>query len=230
MGKQLYFVDLKYQFRGENEANYELSFWLQRCISSGLPNHTCLWTLYPYYSESDHVFLVKGVIMVYPVITSRFICCVTKGEGLHCIVFLGTRNNLVESIITVISVIDYQINIFQTPTVRRNSFIIVKTNMIRHTCSHLPCDWMLCSMNFTLIFMTQGIYMEYVSEAYISLSNRNIRTCIMHIGAINMMTSSNGNIFRVNGPLRGEFAGNRRIPLPKASVAELWCFFDLRIE
>ena len=40
----------------------------------------------------------------------------------------------------------------------------------------------------------------------------------------NMMTSSNGNIFRVTGPLCGEFTGHRWIPLTKASDAELWCF------
>ena len=38
-----------------------------------------------------------------------------------------------------------------------------------------------------------------------------------------MMTSSNGNIFRVTGPLCGEFTGNRRIPCTRASDAELWC-------
>ena len=39
-----------------------------------------------------------------------------------------------------------------------------------------------------------------------------------------MMTSSNGNIFRISGPLCGEFAGHRWIPHTKASYAELWCF------
>ena len=38
------------------------------------------------------------------------------------------------------------------------------------------------------------------------------------------MTSSNGNIFRVTGPLWGEFTGHRWIPLTKASDTELWCF------
>ena len=41
--------------------------------------------------------------------------------------------------------------------------------------------------------------------------------------ALAMKTSSNGNIFRITGPLWGEFA-NRWIPLTKASDAELWCF------
>ena len=39
-----------------------------------------------------------------------------------------------------------------------------------------------------------------------------------------MMTSSNGNIFHVTGPLCGEFTGHRWIPRTKASDAELWCF------
>ena len=39
-----------------------------------------------------------------------------------------------------------------------------------------------------------------------------------------MMTSSNGNSFRVTGPLWGEFTGHRWITLTKASDAELWCF------
>ena len=39
-----------------------------------------------------------------------------------------------------------------------------------------------------------------------------------------MMTSSNGNIFRVTGPLCWEFTGPRWIPRTKASDAELWCF------
>ena len=39
-----------------------------------------------------------------------------------------------------------------------------------------------------------------------------------------MMTSLNGNIFRVTGPLWGDSTGHRWIPLTKASDAELWCF------
>ena len=38
-----------------------------------------------------------------------------------------------------------------------------------------------------------------------------------------MMTSSNGNIFRVTGHLCGEFTGPRWIPHTKASDAVLWC-------
>ena len=44
-----------------------------------------------------------------------------------------------------------------------------------------------------------------------------------------MMTASNGNNFRVTGPLCREFTGHLWIPLTKASDVELWCFFDVRL-
>ena len=40
----------------------------------------------------------------------------------------------------------------------------------------------------------------------------------------NMMPSSNGNIFRVTGPLCGECTGCQWISLTKTSDPELWCF------
>ena len=48
----------------------------------------------------------------------------------------------------------------------------------------------------------------------------------VHIKRISplIMMSSNGSIFRVTGPLCGEFTGPRWIPLTKASDAVLWCF------
>ena len=39
-----------------------------------------------------------------------------------------------------------------------------------------------------------------------------------------MTTSSNGNVFRVTGPLCGEFTGHWWIPLTKVRAAELWSF------
>ena len=44
-----------------------------------------------------------------------------------------------------------------------------------------------------------------------------------------MMTSSNGNIFRVTDPLCGEFTGHWWIPLTKTSDAGFGVFFDLRL-
>ena len=61
-----------------------------------------------------------------------------------------------------------------------------------------------------------GIYCLSVSQS-IMLPRR-------HKVAAIMMTASNGNIFRVTGPLCGAFTSHRWIPLKKASNAELWCF------
>ena len=44
-----------------------------------------------------------------------------------------------------------------------------------------------------------------------------------------MMASSDGIIFRVTGPLWGEYTGHPWIPLTKASDAELRYFFDVRL-
>ena len=44
-----------------------------------------------------------------------------------------------------------------------------------------------------------------------------------------MVTSSNGNIFCVTGPLWGKSTNYRWIPLTKVSEAGRWCFLDLRL-
>ena len=68
------------------------------------------------------------------------------------------------------------------------------------------------------------------------LSRLNIRImlltmnwCWMRISCMRyMMTSSNGNIFRVTGHLCGEFTGHRWIPRTKAGTRNFDIFFDLR--
>ena len=52
--------------------------------------------------------------------------------------------------------------------------------------------------------------------------NGSCFACISSQKLLNMMTSSNGDIFRITGHLRGKFTGHRWIPCTKASDAELW--------
>ena len=60
---------------------------------------------------------------------------------------------------------------------------------------------------------------------FFSIFSWYTRKCIVILNCysfpIFIMTSSNGNIFRVTGPLCGEFIGHRWIPCTKASDAEL---------
>ena len=48
-------------------------------------------------------------------------------------------------------------------------------------------------------------------------------------GWITMMTSSNGNIFRVTGPLCGEFTGPGEFPTQRPVTRSFEVFFDLRL-
>ena len=52
----------------------------------------------------------------------------------------------------------------------------------------------------------------------------SMRYTLCYLAPVHMMPSSNGNIFRVTGPLYGEFTDHRGIPRTKASDAELWYF------
>ena len=64
---------------------------------------------------------------------------------------------------------------------------------------------------------------------FLEIKEGDLLKCALYKHNNIMMTSSNGNIFRVTGHLRGEFTGPWWIPHTKASDAELWCFFDLRL-
>ena len=57
-----------------------------------------------------------------------------------------------------------------------------------------------------------------------SRSNRNSSS------TINVMTLSNGNIFRVRGPFWGESTDHRWFPLQRACDAGLWCFLRCTLE
>ena len=57
---------------------------------------------------------------------------------------------------------------------------------------------------------------------HISSSGRSLEWNLSGLSQ-SMITSSNGNILRVAGPLWGEFPSHRWIPLTKASNAELRC-------
>ena len=71
---------------------------------------------------------------------------------------------------------------------------------------------------YIMIFL-QGI----LKYTYIYIIRNDFQESIFWIWWF-MMTSSNGNIFRVTGPLCGEFTGHLWVSLTKASDAELWCF------
>ena len=84
-----------------------------------------------------------------------------------------------------------------------------------------------------MIFGTVGS----VSHMFLHYTN-SIFYCIMKCGSGNvdvaarflyMMMSSNGNIFRVTGPLCGEFTGPGEFPTQRLVTRSFDVFFDLRL-
>ena len=98
------------------------------------------------------------------------------------------------------------------------------------------CWWTPCQNEDKAVNMTsftlycKNILCRSITESALEseLNGSSFNTKIIfqgkRISIINMMTSSNRNIFCVTGPLCGEFTGHRWITLTKASDSELWCF------
>ena len=82
---------------------------------------------------------------------------------------------------------------------------------------------------------------EWISIKGLTLLPFHGRSTFLRFGCLNilgpissddfhsMKTSSNGNIFRVTGPLCVEFIGHRWIPLTKPVTSKFDVFFDLRL-
>ena len=88
----------------------------------------------------------------------------------------------------------------------------------------------LCSLIFELVFIHSqtltGASLMFVEERHVISSHALYWINNSSTLRWNIMTSSNGIIFRVTGPLSGEFTGHRWIPHTKASAAEFDVFFD----
>ena len=70
----------------------------------------------------------------------------------------------------------------------------------------------------------------YVTSCDISSWQMQIKPTDKFKGAVfNMMTSSNGSIFRVTGPLCGEFTGPGEFPPQRQVTRSFDVFFDLRL-
>ena len=67
-------------------------------------------------------------------------------------------------------------------------------------------------------------YSEYCGYVSIHPDISRMLHCVLH-----MMTSSNGNIFRVTGPLCGEFTGPGEFPTQRPVARSFDVFFDLRL-
>ena len=94
--------------------------------------------------------------------------------------------------------------------------------------SRVYCDMYAHHKRFNLISLGLVPINLPICFRVISLVLQQAYNCPSPVGVSSMMTSSNGNIFRISDLLCGEFTGPRWIPSTKAFDAELWCFLYLR--
>ena len=84
---------------------------------------------------------------------------------------------------------------------------------------------LICSLSPPQSKISSTQIIPITGNRYFGLMTAGNDVVCLTISSFHMMTSSNGNIFRVTCLLWGESTGDRWIPLTKASDAELWCFF-----
>ena len=90
------------------------------------------------------------------------------------------------------------------------------------------------------VTMYEEITFVVVTQYYINCRELNripnqpdnltlVRIMSLSLVTDSMMTSSNGNIFRVTGPLCGEFTGPSEVPTQRPVSRSFDVFFDLRL-
>ena len=109
----------------------------------------------------------------------------------------------------------------------RNLFLRVQLtiNMIMMTSQY--------GNTFRIIGLLQGKFMVTVTLSFdicfVEILNTLVKKAIQFPLIHLMMTSSNGNIFRVTGPLCGEFTGPGEFPTQRPVTRSFDVFFDLRL-
>ena len=92
------------------------------------------------------------------------------------------------------------------------------------------CHWKLAKIQdwklYENLFRVSQTFMEIT---ILFVGKWNDTACLQDKKAIFMMTSSNGNIFRVTGPLCGEFTGPGEFPTQRPVTRSFDVFFDLRL-
>ena len=109
--------------------------------------------------------------------------------------------------------------------IRLTNYVISQMHALFFLISFFVHD--ICAYHQKYSFSTFMIYAKHVANSRLGMylpTYRSISKTRDVLLYMDIMTSSNGNIFRVTGHLWGESTGDRWIPLTKASNAHLWYF------
>ena len=112
----------------------------------------------------------------------------------------------------------------------------LRTNTYQHNMNQnisfsMKCMWK-CHLQYDNFFLCRNMLTHLVLKPkYTWITVTTIPWMLMSLFLTKpstMMTSSNGNIFRVTGPLCGEFTGPRWIPTQRPVTQSFDVYFDLR--
>ena len=105
------------------------------------------------------------------------------------------------------------------------SYLVIFTSIKYHNAFNIWSTWQKIKV----------AYHTYINTNLISMCRLYMFICyptpprIWQRCKYNMMTSSNGNIFRVTGPLCGEFTGPGEFPVQRPVTRSFDVFFNLRL-
>ena len=95
---------------------------------------------------------------------------------------------------------------------------------------HFAYDLFKCIlMNEYFAFCLKLHMYAFIPENLIDNTTSRLHVLAVSNVSLNMMTSSNGNIFHVTGPLCGEFTGPGEFPTQRPVTRSFDVFFDLRL-
>ena len=92
-----------------------------------------------------------------------------------------------------------------------------------------PRTWATRAYNWTTRMTYCSTAAQRRVNSLIKIYNTNLLSGLQILSLCNMMTSSNGNIFRVTGPLCGEFTGPGEFPAQRPVTRSFDVFFDQRL-
>ena len=136
-----------------------------------------------------------------------------------CFTYLGGDTHMVKITpiklccwLTVIELLDNHVQTHVSVQTRTHVYLILYCDVI----------W------FSLHVFKQTRFVCYRDKYTCKLLKRKRHAIITIVQSLNMMTSSNGNIFRVTGHLCGEFTGPGEFPTQRPVTRSFDVYFDLR--
>ena len=187
------------------------------------------WTR-PYFSRAWYIYLSAGMQLV------CFVMLIFKADNIYvlsAVLVFGTfASDMVSTIQPAVIADDFGSDVFSVNFGFHATLFAMEIFVVQYVIgvvyeTHVPegsgnCFGLICFRESFRICVGASVVSILFITLYLYCWHKSTKWHLW-FGYV-MLTSSNENIFRVTGPLCGEFTGDRWIPHTKATNAELWCF------